>query len=92
MRERERESARVRERRSVGRRDRAVDRDQWRGRRTGFVVIDRRRDLGSSSLAIDRDLDPVRDRAVDRFSSHARALSLSLSLIFRKCFEGKIEV
>ena len=63
-------------------RDRAVDRDQWRGRRTGFVVIDRRRDLGSSSLAIDRDLDPVRDRAVDRFSSHSRALSLSLSLSF----------
>ena len=67
------------------------------------AISDRRdRDLGSSSLAVDRDLDPARSRddeiaingaiSPSDASPLARARSLSLSLIFRKCFEGKIEV
>ena len=42
-------------------------------------------------IAINDAILPSRDR-VRRISSRARARSLSLSLIFRKCFEGKIEV
>ena len=53
--------------------------------------------LGSLAGAISRrrDRDQRRDLAVARSrSSHllSRASALSLSLIFRKCFEGKIEV
>ena len=74
-------------------RDRAVDRDLAKKarsrsrsrRRTGFVVVDRRCDLGSSSLAVDRDLDPARARRREIASliasplACARSLSLSLS-------------
>ena len=85
-------------------RDRAVDRDLAKKarsrsrRRTGFVVVDRRCDLGSSSPAVDRDLDPARARRreiaplIASPLACARSFSLSLSLIFRKYFEGKIEV
>ena len=74
-------------------RDRAVDRDLAKKarsrsrsrRRTGFVVVDRLCDLGSSSLAVDRDLDPARARRREIASliasplACARSLSLSLS-------------
>ena len=58
------------------------DRDRRHGRWTGFVVVDRRRGLGSSSLVVDRDLDQRRDLATARSHSTlllscARALSLS---------------
>ena len=92
------------QRRQIQSDDRTVDRDHdltffARSRSTarsreGEIAIDGAisrsvdRDLGSSSLAVDRDLDPARSRfgaisrwrdRVRRFSSRARALSLSLS-------------
>ena len=86
---------------AISDRDRADDRDielelelaisdwSWssrrlRGRRIGAREIDAN---WSSEFAGDRRTDWI-------FSSRARtlSLSLSLSLIFRKCFEGKIEV
>ena len=64
----------------------------------GAILRSVDRDLESSSLAVDRDLATARSQSTTRsrrptlLLSRARVLSLSLSLIFQKCFEGKIEV
>ena len=62
-------------------------------------AISRRRDrdrrifLSDLVIFLDGSLAGAISRvARSSFSSHAHARSLSLSLIFRKCFEGKIEV
>ena len=66
-----------------------------------ITISDRRdHDLGSSSLAVDRDLDPSRSRdgeiaingAISPSDASPLARARSLSLILRKCCEGKIEV
>ena len=52
------------------------------------------RNLGSSSLAVDRNGEITINGTISPSDASplARTRSLSLSLIFRKCFEGKIEV
>ena len=60
----------------------------------GMISRSLDRDLGSSSLAVDRDGEITINGTISPSDASplARARSLSLSLIFRKCFEGKIEV
>ena len=76
--------------------DRAVDRDlvkarsrSSRDRVNGNLDPVQSRSRSGHEIRCDRDLDPIaRSGAI----AIARALCLSLSLIFRKYFEGKIEV